>query len=221
MYKKSRLVAKKHRLKQARRIEQRKLAHRLLKGDLRLDETERMVGDGYQGVLRTVAYLGDALGIPIPAGITSAVSAVVSPAFSGTGIPTKAKVIPAEAPIRPRRTRAARPLGSDEGRVMGSGSQTESNEESVATAVDSPAPKARTASRRVASSAGSSAAPSSQNVSGDDASVPQKPRSGRARGTVGTPKARAKPKTVAAETSGEESEPKPVRRRASKAKESE
>lgn len=220
MYKKSRLVAKKHRLKQARRMEQRKLAHRLLKGDLRLDETERMVGEGYEGVLRTVAYLGDTLGIPIPAGITSAVSAVVSPAFSGANNPVKAKVIPNEIPTSPRRARTARKSVSNEGQLIESGSEIEPNEGSIATSVDSPDSKVQKRGRSGAKSVDSSTTSSSQTT-GEEKSATKTPRASRARGTAVAPKVRSKPKPVVSGTSDDTSEPKPVRRRASRAKASE
>ncbi len=83
MYKKSRITSLKHKAKRLKRVEQRKLARRLIKGDLSLDQLDRLVGDGVKGVLKTVNYLNEVVGLSLSPILATAVTQVMAPATSG------------------------------------------------------------------------------------------------------------------------------------------
>ena len=83
MYKKSRITSLKHKATRLKRVEQRKLARRLIKGDLSLDQLDRLVGNGVKGVLKTVNYLNEVVGLSLSPILASAVTQVMAPATSG------------------------------------------------------------------------------------------------------------------------------------------
>ena len=117
MYKKSRITSLKHRATRLKRVEQRKLARRLIKGDLNLDQLDRLVGDGAKGVLKTVNYLNEVVGLSLPPTLASAVTQVMAPATSGAvASKLSGRSVPGATARRPRAvspTRAPNKISED------------------------------------------------------------------------------------------------------------
>ena len=105
MYKKSRITALKHRITRKKQHERRLLARRLIKGDIRVDQLERLAGSASNGVLRMVNYLSETEGTTLSTDLSQAVAQAVAPA-STSGTALLQRRVAAVAPPAPRRTRA-------------------------------------------------------------------------------------------------------------------
>ena len=110
MQKKKRVAKLKHWAKERRLREHRKLARRLVAGDLNLGQTERIAGPALGSVLRAVAYLHESRGLPIPQALAPAVTQAVSP--GATKVPAAPAPAPPAAPSRARPARRAQPEGA-------------------------------------------------------------------------------------------------------------
>ncbi|MCY4623776.1 MAG: hypothetical protein OXC99_02035, partial [Chloroflexi bacterium] len=115
MYKKSRVSALKHRSTRKKQHERRRLARRLIKGDITIDQLDRLAGPAGNGVLRTVNYLSESEGVTLSPTLAQAVAAAVAPVSSGASIaPRRAAAAPrptAARPAAPPPAAAAPPRG--------------------------------------------------------------------------------------------------------------
>lgn len=99
-----RLASLKHRRKRQRRLAQRHLARQLIRGDVTLDQMQRIAGVGATGVLQTVAYLSEKEGFSLTPGLVQATSGTLETTTGSEGPPAAALI-----PMPPPPTRAVRP----------------------------------------------------------------------------------------------------------------
>ena len=117
MYKKRRITTLKHRITRKKQHDRRILARRLIKGDISLDQLDRLAGPATSGVLRTVNYLSETEGSTLSPALAQAVAAAVAPVSSGA---VAVQRRPAAAPAPCRRAARGR-AGRRRSRVRGRG----------------------------------------------------------------------------------------------------
>ena len=79
MYKKRRITTLKHRATRIKQHARRALARRLIRGDITIDQLDRLAGPASSGVLRTVNYIRETEGSTISPTLAQAVAAAVAP----------------------------------------------------------------------------------------------------------------------------------------------
>ena len=107
MYKKRRITTLKHRATRIKQHARRALARRLIRGDITIDQLDRLAGPASSGVLRTVNYIRETEGSTISPTLAQAVAAAVAPVSSGASPAPRRTAAPA-----PRRA-AARPASAE------------------------------------------------------------------------------------------------------------
>ena len=91
MNSKGRVTSLKHRATKQKRQKQRIIARQLLKGEITTDQVRSLVGDGYNGVLKTADYIVNKEGFTISSVLASDIAMVVSPAIYNSREKPKAK----------------------------------------------------------------------------------------------------------------------------------
>ena len=101
MFKKRNITVLKHRITRKKQRDRRTLARRLIRGDITIDQLERLAGPASGGVLRAVSYLREKEGSTISPTLALAVAAAVAPLSSGVSPAARRPAAPS-----PRRAAA-------------------------------------------------------------------------------------------------------------------
>ena len=100
MFKKRNITVLKHRITRKKQRDRRTLARRLIRGDITIDQLERLAGPASGGVLRAVSYLREKEGSTISPTLALAVAAAVAPLSSGVSPAARRPAAP--SPRRPK-----------------------------------------------------------------------------------------------------------------------